>query len=229
VRVALLELPARWNAADAAFADVERLLDAAPCDLALLPEAALTGYVSPRGDFDLRPFAEPLDGPTAARLAEIAARRRVHLVGPLIERANGAFYNSVVGFAPNGERFLHYRKRHPWIPETWATPGDLPYPLVEIDGLRVTLAICYDIHFFAAEGPVSEAELLLFPSAWVEEDGDSRPGLFWELDERFDIAVANANWGFGVPSLPGQGDSGFGPGVSAKSWPCAGRVDALIT
>ena len=33
------------------------------------PEAALTGYVSARGDFDLAPVAEPLEGPTGARLS----------------------------------------------------------------------------------------------------------------------------------------------------------------
>ena len=64
LHVTVLELPARWNQPSVALAEVDRLLGSAPAPhLALLPETALTGYVSPELDFDLAPFAEPLDGP----------------------------------------------------------------------------------------------------------------------------------------------------------------------
>ncbi len=86
MRVAALEIPARYDRAADNLALVDSLLSRGPCDLALLPEASLTGYVSPQGDFDLSRFAEPKDGPTARALAELARKHRTHLVGPLIER-----------------------------------------------------------------------------------------------------------------------------------------------
>jgi len=234
MRVTVLELPARWAAPAATLAEVDERLARAPAtDLVLLPEASLTGYVSPRGDFDLSGAAEPVDGPTARALAELAVRHRVHLVGPLIEADGARCFNAMLGFAPDGARILHYRKRHPWVPETWATPGDRPYPLVEIGALTVTIATCYDLHFLAEEaaGVLGTADLLLFPSAWVERV-DSRARLLRELAMRFGVAIANANWGPGDVRIPGQGGSSIVTAdgrCAAVAAPGAGRADATIT
>ncbi len=231
MRVTVLELPARWGAREAALAEVDAALAGGPAtDLVLLPEASLTGYVSPHGDFDLSGAGEPLDGPTARALAELAAKHGVHLVGPLIEADGARRYNAMVGFAPDGARVLHYRKRHPWIPETWATPGREPYPLISIGGLRVTIATCYDVHFLPREAAdvLGAADLLLFPSAWVDRQ-DTRPGLLRALAARFSIAVANANWGPGTIRIPGQGTSQIldarGDTVAVAA---SGRADATI-
>lgn len=209
LRVSVLELPAHWGPPAAVLADVDRRLARGPAaDLVLLPEAALTGYVSPAGDFDLAGAAEPLDGPTAAALAALAIRHRTHLVGPLIEADGARRYNATIGFAPDGARVLHYRKRHPWTPERWATAGDLPHPLVRIGELTVTVATCYDLHFLADEAAatLAAADLLLFPSAWVEA-ADSRPFLLRRLARRFGLAIANANWASGRVRVAGQGGS----------------------
>jgi predicted amidohydrolase len=212
LRVAALELPARWNQPGLALADADRLLGSAPSPhLALLPELSLTGYVSPGLDFDLAPFAEPLTGPTAASLASLARRHGCYLAGPLVERdaRDGAkLHNAVLVFAPDGALVAHYRKRHPWYPEGWATPGDAPPPVFDVRGTRVTVAICFDVHFLAEDGAgaLREASVLLFPSAWVERR-DSRDTLLPELARRFDVAVVNANWGPGAPRIAGQGAS----------------------
>lgn len=178
-------------------------------DLALFPEAALTGYVSPTGNFDRGPYAEPLEGPSAERLAELAQRHRVYIAGPLIERAGALLYNSLLLFDRAGRRVGHWRKRHPWFPEIWAAPGDLGSPIVTIENLRITAAICYDLHFLPddAATTLASAELLLFPSAWVEEPPESRFTLLPALARQFDLAIVNANWGPGAPRIPGQGRS----------------------
>lgn len=209
MRITVFELPARWREREAALADVDaRLGRGAATDLVLLPEASLTGYVSPQGDFDLSALGEPLDGPTARALAGLAAKHGVHLVGPLIEADGARRYNAMVGFAPTGERVMHYRKRHPWIPETWATPGEAPHPVVELCGRRVTIATCYDVHFLPEEAAaeLAAADVLLFPSAWVERV-DTRRGLLRAIATEFSIAVVNANWAAGVVRVPGQGGS----------------------
>jgi predicted amidohydrolase len=208
VRFAALEIPASYDRVADNLELVDALLARGPCDLALLPEASLTGYVSPRfrfgpdarfGDFDLTRFAESRDGPTSRALANLAKKHATHLVGPLVERAaDGAYFNAMLGFDPDGREFLHYRKRHPWYPETWATPGAEPHPEARIGALRISLAICFDLHF--AEWP--QADVLLFPSAWVEEE-DERVRML----SRLGMNVVNANWGVGEPRVPGQGDS----------------------
>ncbi len=223
MRVCALELPAAFDAVNQNLELTDALLGRGACDVALMPEASLTGYVSSTGDFDLTRFAESRDGSTAKALAALAKKHRTHLVGPLIERSGDDVYNAMIGFDPSGCEFLHYRKRHPWYPETWATLGDLPHPVVQVCGMSVTIAICFDIQF-ARELP--SADVLLFPSAWVEGgEGDSRRDLLAELGMR----VVNANWGVGSPRVSGQGGSQIIDATGTLLAICeGGRVDAEL-
>jgi predicted amidohydrolase len=240
MRVTVLELPATWGDPRGALASVAYELErGSATDLVLLPEASLTGYVSGAGEHDLAAFAEPIDGPTARAVAALARRHRVNLVAPLILAEGGLHYNAMVGFGRDGEPIFTYRKRHPWFPEAWATAGPLAAPRIAIEGTRLTIAVCFDVHFLeedAAEA-LDAADLLLFPSAWVEEE-DSRPTMLAALARRHGIAVANANWGAGVVRMPGQGGSsildatgailaGVPPRTSSAS-PRVIRVDAMV-
>ncbi|MDB5213662.1 MAG: 5-aminopentanamidase [Myxococcaceae bacterium] len=234
MRVTVLELPATWGDPQAALAAVASELERGPAtDLVLLPEASLSGYVSATGDFDLAAFAEPIDGPTARAVAALARRHRVHLVAPLVLAEEGRHYNAMVAFDRDGEPVFTYRKRHPWFPETWASAGPLPAPTVAIEGVRVTIAVCFDVHFLRedAADALDAADLLLFPSAWVEEE-DSRASMLAALARRHRIAVANANWGPGVVRIAGQGGSSVldaGGSVLARVTPRVMRADAVVT
>jgi predicted amidohydrolase len=177
-------------------------------------------------------FAQSLDGPTARALAELAVRHHVHLIGPLVERSGEDCFNAMVGFTPAGERFLHYRKRHPWYPETWAAPGEAPLPLVEVNGHVLTVAICFDVHFVADDSAAAleAADVLLFPSAWVDTE-DTRPGLLDALAKRFHLAVVNANWAQGEVTVFGQGRSlvlGADGAVLARAGEGLERIDAVL-
>src|SRR5690242_6664252 len=209
MRITALELAATWDDRARVLDEVEaRLAAGPPTDLALLPEASLTGYVSPARDFDLTRFAEPSDGPTAARCAAIARARHIHLVAPLVLREGDAVFNAMACFDPRGELAFVYRKRHPWMPETWATPGPSAPPVVELGAVRVTIAICFDVHFLEddAARELALADVLLFPSAWVERP-DRRAERLAALARAFDLYVVNANWGPGIVRVPGQGGS----------------------
>jgi predicted amidohydrolase len=213
VTVAALEVPHRFGDVEGTLARVDNLLGGIPpgVDLVLLPECALTGYVSLDGRCDLTPFAEPLDGPTAKALAGLARRHRVALAGPLVERDQARIFNTLLLFDAAGRYVGRWRKRHPWYPEHWASPGDLGTPVVTLAGLCITACICFDVHFVAqcAAEELSMADVLLFPSAWVEAQWgeDARASLLGDLARRFALTVVNANWGPGEPAVPGQGGS----------------------
>ncbi len=226
-------LPARWNDRAAALADVDHLLGASPVpDLALLPEASLTGYVSPEHEFDLTPFAEPLDGQTSRALSALARKHACAIAGPLIERDGSRCFNAFVVFGADGSRLAHYRKRRPWYPETWATPGDAPAVPFALCGVSVTIAICFDVHTLAtdAERALRAADVLLFPSAWVDDGDDSRGDILPEVATTFDVAIVNANWGLGSPRIRGQGGSRIvgrdGQVLAAAAR--GGRIDATL-
>lgn len=236
LRVSVLELPARWNAAEDAIADVDRLLAEGPTDLAILPEMAFTGYVSPEAHFDLSSFAEDLDGPTIRSVGELAKRHSTSLVAPLVLAEGSALYNAAVVVGGDGRVIASYRKRHPWLPERWATPGQSREPLFPIGPLTATIAICYDAHFLEDESAeiLSQADLLVFTSAWVDEE-DSRVPLLRSIAQRFGITIANANWAPGVVVVPGQGGSCIIDArgelittVDPSRGQSSGRADALI-
>jgi predicted amidohydrolase len=131
----------------------------------------------------------------------------VHLVTSLVLREGAALYNAMTCFDPRGEPLFVYRKRHPWLPETWATPGLERPPVIEIAGTHLTIAVCYDLHFVDEIRTEPEAaDVLLFPSAWVERP-DTRRDHLAEVARAFGVHVANANWAAGVVRVPGQGNS----------------------
>lgn len=235
MRATVLELPATWGEPARVLDEVEARLARGPAsDLVVLPEAALAGYVSPVGDFDLAPFGEPLAGPTATRCAAIATSHGVHLVAPLVLREGEALFNAMVGYAPGRaatDPWFIYRKRHPWMPETWATPGAAPHPVVALGGVTLTIAVCYDVHFLADDATLAlaAADVLLFPSAWVEQP-DGRAAHLLAVARRYDVTVINANWAPGIVCVPGQGGSCIvtPAGQITTIGTTAGRLDVIL-
>lgn len=142
-----------------------------------------TNYLGPHAEKVRR--AEPLDGPTVGRFAELAARLGVHLLlGSFNERADAAArcFNTSVLFAPDGAVLATYRKIHLFdvaVPggvtfresET-VVPGEAPVTVATPLG-RMGLSICYDLRFgelyrrLAADG----ANLLTVPSAFTLATG----------------------------------------------------------
>ena len=228
MNVTALQLPARWNHVSEQLAFIETLLEAGPkTDLVLLPEASVTGYVSPESDFDLTRFAEETNGPTRAAYAHFAKRFDCLFVGPLIEREGERCFNSLIGVTPGGETLIHYRKRHPWFPETWATAGETWCPVVEWRGVKVTAAICFDIHFLLEESV--SADLVLFASAWVDDDDvDARTPLLQKLAKKNRLSVLNANWAAGDVRVRGQGGSMLVAG-DAVSRTLSTRLDCAVS
>jgi predicted amidohydrolase len=116
----------------------------------------------------------------------------------------------MVAFDADGGPLFVYRKRHPWIPEEWATPGRDAPPVVQICDTSVTICICYDVHFVSRESraALDATDLLLFPTAWVDDGPrDLRDALLRDLARRHRIAIANANWSRGIVGISGQGRS----------------------
>ncbi len=227
MRVTVLELPAAYAEPQRVLAAIDaRLAAGAPTDLVVVPEAALQGYVSPEGDFDLTALAEPIDGPTARACADLAAARGIHLVSSLVLREGAAIYNAMTCFDPRGALAFIYRKRHPWFPEEWATPGLERPPVIDIGGVLTTIAVCYDVHFLARDAvpELAQADLLLFPSAWVEEP-DTRAEHLARIATTFDLHIANANWAPGVVRVPGQGGSCTIAPSGAVTRAVGGRAD----
>jgi 5-aminopentanamidase len=137
--------------------------------LVVFPECVLTGYA-----FDSRaeawPHAQPVPGPACAALAEDCRRREVHAVVGLLERGpGGELYNACVLVGPGG-LVAGYRKVH--LPllgvDRFTTPGDRPFAVHDLGGLRVGMNICYDASFPESSRVLAllGADLIVLPTNW---------------------------------------------------------------
>jgi predicted amidohydrolase len=128
-----------------------RLLAAAEggAKLVVFPECVVCGYGYDSKE-EAWPFAEPIPGPTTDRLAEECCRDGVWVVAGLLERdeATGNLYNAAVLVGPDGLAAT-YRKLH--LPclgvDRFTTPGDRPFAVHDLGGLRLGMNICYDGSF----------------------------------------------------------------------------------
>ncbi len=141
--------------------------------LVVLPEFAV--FTASAMDDRFVDSAEPLDGPTVGRLAELSRRFGVTLVAGVNEAADeGRIRNALVGLQ-GGEVAAVYRKVHLYDAFGYresdrvlaADPQD-PV-LLDVDGLTVGLQTCYDLRFPEVSRTLVDggADVLAIPAAWA--------------------------------------------------------------
>lgn len=136
--------------------------------LVVFPECALTGYCFDGKD-EAWPHAETIPGPTTSDLTEDCHRLGVHVVLGMLEARplDRALFNVAVLIGPGGV-VASYRKTHlPFLGvDRYTTPGDLPYAVHDIGGLRVGINICYDGSFPEAARclMLQGADLIVLPT-----------------------------------------------------------------
>lgn len=189
MRVAVCQLNAREDRGSN-LAAAEALLERAAvggADLAILPE-----YVDYLGPAAGQPVAEPVDGEVGTFFAGAARRLGIWVVvGSIHERGPDPehSYNTCLVFDRSGTLAATYRKIHLYDVEI---PGRVSYlesatvaagvqpVVVDVEGLRVGLSICYDLRFpelyrqLVTDGA---AELLLVPAAFMLHTGRDH----WEV------------------------------------------------
>ncbi|MGX4689365.1 carbon-nitrogen hydrolase family protein [Streptomyces sp. JNUCC 63] len=132
--------------------DVEELMGRLPqTRMVIHPELHLCGVEGSGAEAEeqLQAAAEPLDGPRARQLGELAGDLGIWLApGTVCERGPaGELFNTAVVFSPEGRLVASYRKIFPWRPSEPYAPGDR-FVVADLPGIgRIGFAICYDIWF----------------------------------------------------------------------------------
>jgi N-carbamoylputrescine amidase len=154
---------------------IDRVADAAGrgAQVICLPELFQTQYFCQREDASLFDLAEPIPGPTSAKLGEIAKKHNIVLVASLFEkRAPGVYHNTAAVFDTDGALRGLYRKMH--IPDDplyyekyYFTPGDLGFRAHDTSFGRVGTLVCWDQWY--PEGArltaLQGASILFYPTA----------------------------------------------------------------
>ncbi|MEE5101695.1 carbon-nitrogen hydrolase family protein [Pseudomonas alliivorans] len=132
------------------------------------PEMFLTGYnIGARACAEL---AQAQDGPAAQRIAEIARQYAIAILYGYPERSvEQQIYNAVQLIDSRGERSSNYRKTHLFseLDKSMFSAGEDLCPVVELNGWRLGMLICYDVEFpeNTRRLALAGAELILVPTA----------------------------------------------------------------
>ncbi len=136
--------------------------------LLVCPEMFLTGYNI--GAQACAELAQACDGPAAMRIAQMARQHGIAIVYGYPERsAEQQIYNAVQLIDSQGNRLSNYRKTHLFseLDTSMFTAGEDLCPVVELNGWRLGMLICYDVEFpeNTRRLALAGAELILVPTA----------------------------------------------------------------
>ncbi len=150
-----------------------RAAAAAGADLLLLQELHNGPYFCQHEDAVEFERAEPIPGPTTARIGELAEALRLVVVASLFERrAAGLYHNTAVVFDRSRAIAGRYRKMH--IPDDpgfqekfYFTPGDLGFEPIATSVGKLGVLVCWDQWYPEAARlmALGGADLLLYPTA----------------------------------------------------------------
>jgi N-carbamoylputrescine amidase len=172
-------------------------------NIVCLPELFRAQYFCQREDTRLFDLAEPIPGPSTAKLADIARKSRVAIVASLFERrAPGLYHNTAVTLNSDGAIVGVYRKMH--IPDDplyyekyYFAPGDLGFQAVDTAFGRVGTLVCWDQWY--PEGArltaLQGAEVLFYPTAigWHPAEKDEFGAAQYDAWQTIQRAHAIAN------------------------------------
>src|SRR5262249_8673015 len=139
--------------------------------LVVFPECILTGYCFESKD-EAMPHAETVPGPSTEALTADCRRLGTWAVVGLLERGgDNRLFNACVLVGPAGQVEV-YRKVH--LPclgvDRFTTPGDRPFAVHDLGGLRIGMTICYDGSFPESSRVLAllGADLVVLPTNWPE-------------------------------------------------------------
>ncbi len=139
--------------------------------LVVFPECVLAGY-----GFNSRAeclaVAETLPGPATDNVAKECARLGIWVVFGLLEKdeERGKLFNACALVGPDGYR-ASYRKLH--LPclgaDRFTDPGDRPFEVQDIGGLKLGMNICFDGSFPESSRILTllGADLIVLPTNWA--------------------------------------------------------------
>jgi omega-amidase len=165
LKVTLVQADLLWEDISANLARFDETLDAltAETDLIVLPEMFSTGFTMAAAT-----LAEDMDGRAVQWICEKSRQKAVDIVGSVIIRENGKFYNRLLWARPD-ETLLCYDKRHLFRmageEKVYCAGNNLL--TLSLKGWNIRPFICYDLRF----------------PAWVRNVGNA-----------YDVAIFVANW-----------------------------------
>ena len=168
LRVALAQLVSGADPAEnlAAVADLTARAATAGAELVVFPEATMRCFGLPLG-----PVAEPLDGPWADGVRAVAREHGVVVVAGMFTPApDGRVTNTLLATGPGVEAAydkIHLYDAFGFAESATVAPGTT-LVLIDVAGVRVGLATCYDVRFPELFTGLADAgaQVVCLPASW---------------------------------------------------------------
>lgn len=175
VTLAATQMSCSWDR-DANVAKAEKLIRQAAAKgakIILIQELFERPYFCQDQKLEYFKLAETLEeNPTLQHFSKLARELGVVLPASVFERANNAYYNTLVVFDADGKSLGYYRKSH--IPNNpgyqekfYFSPGDTGFRVFETQFATIGCGVCWDQWFpeCARAMALQGAEVLFYPTA----------------------------------------------------------------
>ncbi len=163
MKVSLLQTDIRWKDPQTNRQRAEKLIDTlSAVDLIVLPEMFTTGFCT-----DPVGAAEPADSDTLEWMRRMAASKQTAIAGSVATQAENRYYNRFYFVKPDGS-YAVYNKRHLFSfagEHERYTPGEQRV-VVEYNGWRILLQVCYDLRFPVFSRNRGDYDLILYVANW---------------------------------------------------------------
>ena len=168
MKISIAQFKSELGAVDENFSTASKLIEAAKnSDVILLPELWSTGYYP----MPVEKFAD-VDGERTKNFLCAAAKKfSVNIIGgSVIVNSGGKIFNRCMVANRHGEIVASYDKTHlfSFAQEDKVFSAGDKISVVELDGVKCGLAICYDLRFpeFIRKISLAGAEIIFIPAAW---------------------------------------------------------------
>lgn len=181
--------------------------------LVVFPEATMCRF-----GVRLGPIAEPLDGPWATGVSDIAAHHDVTIVAGMFTPAGDRVRNTLVIAGADGHRIgydkIHLYDAFGFAESRTVAPGAEPVTFA-VDGVTVGVATCYDIRFPAlfTELAARGAQLIVVPTSWGAGPGKLHQWEILTTARALDTACFVAAVGQALPTDPDLANSSAPTGI----------------
>jgi predicted amidohydrolase len=180
LKVGLGQVPVAMGDKKSNLAELLRAADEAAaegCDVLVLPECSLAGWLSPSA----RSAAEPFPGPAVRALAASARRHKMAIVAGLEEREDSRVYNSALFLDRHGEILSRHRKVNELDIGLEVYSKGSSLNAFDFEGRTSALCICADSWTPVIPDALVAlgARVIFSPCAWAVEPGGEATNVAW--------------------------------------------------
>jgi len=163
MKVLLLQTDIIWQSPEENRNRAKQIINDSPqADLIILPEMFTTGFcTSPKG------VAEKANTETLQWMREVAQEKNAAIAGSVATEENGEYYNRFYFVKPDG-KYTTYNKRHlfTFAGEDKEFAKGQERVIVEYQGFRILLQICYDLRFPVFSRNKNNYDMIIFVANW---------------------------------------------------------------